>query len=474
MKHKAIIRARSAAQGSGAKQQKAMALQPVVLEETISLCPECLERVPAQKVAYGSRVYLEKNCPQHGSYKTLIWRGKPAYQDWRKSEVNDKPPFHQTESEFGCPYDCGICSQHKQDVCCVLLELTERCNQHCPFCFASSGETSGNPEMTLAQISALYDSILAKSPHHPYNIQLSGGEPTMREDLTEIIAMGKAKGFTYIQLNTNGKKLADSLAYAKELQKAGLDCAYLQFDGMRDEVYQKLRGEPLLAVKKQAVAHCAEAGIGVVLVVTLVPGVNIQEIGAIIDYALQHLPAVRGVSFQPVSYFGRFPTPPKDEMRFTIPEVLREIQQQTGGRMKKQDFLPLLSGDCYCSFHGNFVVMPDDSIVGISSDENRNCCCGGNINAITRAREYIADKFRANPKTVVGGCDFTSWDLFVKQVSARGLCITCEAFQDVWNFDVLRTQKCRLYVGTPEQKLVPFCVYHLTDVKGRFLYGGCR
>ena len=290
MKHKAIIRARSAAQGSGAKQQKAMALQPVVLEETISLCPECLERVPAQKVAYGSRVYLEKNCPQHGSYKTLIWRGKPAYQDWRKSEVNDKPPFHQTESEFGCPYDCGICSQHKQDVCCVLLELTERCNQHCPFCFAGSGETSGNPEMTLAQISALYDSILAKSPHHPYNIQLSGGEPTMREDLTEIIAMGKAKGFTYIQLNTNGKKLADSLAYAKELQKAGLDCAYLQFDGMRDEVYQKLRGEPLLAVKKQAVAHCAEAGIGVVLVVTLVPGVNIQEIGAIIDYALQHLP----------------------------------------------------------------------------------------------------------------------------------------------------------------------------------------
>ncbi len=455
------------------------ALSPTVVGETVSLCPVCLERLPAQKVAYGSRVYMEKTCPDHGAFRTLLWQGRPSYEEWQRQEKNDKPTFQNTPVELGCPYDCGICGQHKQDICCVLFQLTERCNQHCPFCFAGSGEAEREKDMTMAQIEGLYDFLIEKSPSHPYNIQLSGGEPTMREDLAEIIAMGKAKGFTYIQLNTNGKKLAASQAYADTLKEAGLDCVYLQFDGMKDSVYQEIRGEALLATKRRAIRHCQKAGIGVVLVMTLVPGANIQEIGPVLDFAIQNIPAVRGVSLQPVSYLGRYPKAPKDSMRITMPQVLREIEGQTHGKLKQNHFVPLVSGDCYCSFHGNFLVTPENEIIGVSSDENRPSCCGSrdDRNAIIQAREFIADKFRAS-KYQAGGneeaCDFESWDLFIKQANTRGFCVTCETFQDVWNFDALRTQKCRLYIGTPDQKLIPFCVYNLTDTEGRFLYGGCR
>ena len=442
-----------------------------VMEETFSLCPVCLERIPAQKVAQGSRVYLEKSCPKHGHFKTLIWQGNPPFEGWRQNEQNDKPRFFDTESDLGCPYDCGICQQHKQEICCVLLNLTERCNQHCSFCFAGSEETQKNPDLSLTNIEKIYDSLIAKNPENPYNIHLSGGEPTVRDDLAEIIAMGKAKGFNYIQLNTNGKKLGQDPQYAKKLAEAGLSCAYLQFDGTNDSINQKLRNEKLLKVKQQAIENCAAAGIGVILVVTIVPGVNDDNLGEIIDYGISMIPKVRGVSLQPVSYFGRYPQTPTDEMRITIPQVIRNIEKQSKYNFSRENFLPLVSGDCFCSFHGNFVVMPDDELVAITS--TGKCCCN-NDDAITHARNFIAKRFSAAKDRVLENSDFDSWDLFIKNLDNRGFTITCEAFQDVWNIDILRTQKCRLYVATPEAKLVPFCVYNLTDNNGKFLYGGLR
>ncbi len=128
--------------------------------------------------------------------------------------------------------------------------------------------------------------------------------------------------------------MAKDPSYVGALKEAGLASVFLQFDGMEDTVYRKLRGRDLFREKRLAIEHCAGHGIGVVLVPTLVPGVNTDQIGAIIEFALQELPAVRGVHFQPVSYFGRYPSPPGDEDRITIPEIITEIETQTGGRIR--------------------------------------------------------------------------------------------------------------------------------------------
>lgn len=445
-----------------------------IIKETVSVCPVCLERVLAQKVAYGDNVYLEKTCPEHGTFKSLVWEGKPRYQVWLRQEDNTKPILNDTETESGCPYDCGLCPEHKQQACCVLIELTQRCNQKCKFCFADAGHAMA--EMTLEEISSLYDFLLERSPQRPFNIQLSGGEPTLRKDLAEIIRLGKEKGFPYIQINSNGKLLAADPAYAQELAEAGLDCLFLQFDGVSDDIYREIRSEPLLDIKKKAIEHCGQAGIGVVLVVTVVPGINDGQIGAIVDFLLANMPAVRGIHFQPVSYFGRFPQEPTDEMRYTIPKLLRDLEDQTQGRLRIGNFIPLLTGHSLCSFHGSFLVKPDGQIAAISTPPEKDCC-SCKQDAIIGARNYLGRKWGSRPQNAVGessfegGVNFDDWDLFIKQVHEKGFNITAMAFQDVWNIDLERLQKCRVHVATPSHKLIPFCAYNLTDKEGRNLYG---
>lgn len=147
-------------------------------------------------------------------------------------------------------------------------------------------------------------------PGRQANIQLSGGEPTVRDDLPDIIRLGREKGFTYFQLNTNGLRLAREPGYAQKLKQAGLNCVFLQFDGVTNGPYQALRGAPLLEEKKRAIQSCAAARLGVVLVPVVAPGINLDQLGAILDFALEWLPVVRGVHFQPITYFGRFPGQP--------------------------------------------------------------------------------------------------------------------------------------------------------------------
>ena len=170
----------------------------------------------------------------------------------------------------GCPYDCGICADHKQNTCCVLLEVTERCNLKCPICFASANEASFSLDPSLTEIGNWYDMLMDKGG--PFNIQLSGGEPTMRDDLDQIIILGREKGFTFFQLNTNGIRIAQDETYLQSLVNAGLSTVFLQFDGFKDSTYEHLRGMSLLSIKKQAIENCKKENIGVVLVPTVKKG----------------------------------------------------------------------------------------------------------------------------------------------------------------------------------------------------------
>lgn len=180
----------------------------------------------------------------------------------------------------GCPLDCGLCTEHRRKGCCVLLELTRCCDLRCPVCFASAGEGG---DMSMDEIAAQYAYLMAHGG--PFNIQLSGGEPTMRDDLPAVIRLGREKGFTFFQLNTNGLRLAAEPNYARELKAAGLNTVFLQFDGLDDEVYEILRGRPLLERKKRCVENCAEAGLGVVLVPVIAAGVNEEQLFPIVRYA---------------------------------------------------------------------------------------------------------------------------------------------------------------------------------------------
>ena len=167
----------------------------ITIGKTKSVCPECMKVVPAIKGIGEDGIYLVKECNAHGKFQTLIWEGNAAdYLSWGRENLSAETPVNPKVKEKSCPDNCGLCEEHERKGCCMILEVTKRCNMHCPVCFASAGEDREKGDIPICEIEKQYDFLMAHGG--PFNIQLSGGEPTMRDDLPEIIHMGREKGFS--------------------------------------------------------------------------------------------------------------------------------------------------------------------------------------------------------------------------------------------------------------------------------------
>ena len=304
---------------------------------TESLCPHCLRRVAARRVLSGDSVYLEKSCPEHGNLeRALLWKNAPwSYQEWDRARVKPVPAAGGEIPD--CPQHCGICPNHQQETCTAILEVTHRCNLACPVCFAASGP-SMVPDPDLSAIAAMLRAVKESSGSCP--LQLSGGEPTLRDDLPQIVALARGIGFDHIQVNTNGVRLARDPDYGQRLKDEGVTDIFLQFDGLTDDVYRRIRGAELLAEKLKASDRCADLKLGLILVPTLVRNVNETQIGGIIRFAKTRIPIVKGVHFQPMTYLGRYPDSPRNEDRILIPEILSAIEEQTEGELRIENMLP--------------------------------------------------------------------------------------------------------------------------------------
>ena len=453
----------------------------VLSQHTQSLCPICLARIPAQRVMRDERVYIEKTCPDHGPFSVRVWDGEPAFTGWQRPKIPTHPAHPGHAVEKGCPFDCGLCPDHRQRSCTIILEVTQRCNLGCPVCYADSTATAAD-EPSLSTIQGWFKAAALTGPGS--NIQLSGGEPTLRDDLPQIVAMGREAGFEFIQVNTNGLRLASDEQFVSDLKAAGLSSIFLQFDGTHDAIYEKLRGRPLLAQKQAVIERCGKHGIGVVLVPTLVPGVNDHDIGNLMKLAVAHVPVVRSIHFQPVSYFGRFFHPPADADRITLPQLMRLIEEQTGGAFKISDFSPPGCENSLCSFSARYMVMPDGSVKAVG--QSGGTCCAkpepiqaevGAANAIAYvARQWRAPQSCGEPSTPLspgGGSsvpDAMDLDLFIQRARTHLLSVSAMAFQDVWNLDLERVRDCCIHVMAPDTRLVPFCLYNLTSSEGKRLY----
>ncbi|MDD3169285.1 MAG: radical SAM protein [Eubacteriales bacterium] len=450
-------------------------------KQTYSLCPVCLKRIPAKLVMRDGCWYLEKVCEVHGYYKTVVWRGRvPGLTDWG----NYHPPKEEEAELPDCPNDCGLCGKHLQSTCCVLVEVTSRCNLRCPVCFAESGADCPGPDKSVAELSDEFRFLIEKGCHF---IQLSGGEPTVRDDLPEIIRAAKEAGATSVQLNSNGLRLGEEPEFTKRLAASGLDFVFLQFDGMDDTVNRKLRGRALLEDKRKTIEVCGVNGIGVTLVPTVVPGINDHQIGRIIKFGLTQSPVVRGVHFQPISYFGRYPEPPKDEDRITLPEIVSAIEQQTEGLIKISDLAPSSCDHPRCGFHGDFMILPGGlvSLTPRAQDSNSDHCCCQTIAELSadapsenasrnpkealRNRNFVARRWKRSPElekkrnAAPSADEVMDFDTFLEQIAVHGFTVTGMAFQDAYTIDLERLRRCSLHVYD-NGRILPFCAKYLTSI----------
>jgi uncharacterized radical SAM superfamily Fe-S cluster-containing enzyme len=433
---------------------------------TESVCPRCLRVLPASLRSEPDGIWMDKSCPEHGAFSALLWEGDlRSYLRWSSENSAREAPISPKPTENGCPYDCGLCAEHHTKGCCVLLELTERCNLRCPVCFASAGENAAS-DLPLSELSARYTYLMEHGG--PFNIQLSGGEPTMRDDLPEIIRLGREKGFSFFQLNTNGLRLAAQPGYARELKESGLSTVFLQFDGLDDLVNITLRGRPLLEEKLRCIRACREAGLGVVLVPVIAAGVNEDQIGPILRFALEQSPAVRGVHFQPLSYFGRCGLP-RPERPVTIPRMLRLMEEQSGGLLRAADFSGGGAESPYCSFHASYRIRPDGSLKALPRKAASGCCCVSSDDS----RQAVAEQWSGGTADFAADgelAETSSLDAFLAQVRQRSFTVSGMVFQDAWNLDLKRLRRCYICEMDPRFGMVPFCAYNLTDSDGRALY----
>jgi 7,8-dihydro-6-hydroxymethylpterin dimethyltransferase len=309
-----------------------------LLSQTLSLCPHCLRRIPAGRIVEDNAVYLEKSCPEHGYLgKVLLWKNSPKhYREWTRCVAPSAGELLSQNTNH-CPYDCGLCSDHKQKTCTAIIEVTHQCDLHCPVCFAAS-KVEAEQEPDLNQITEILEMVKDRTGNCP--IQLSGGEPTFRNDLPQIIQRARAKGFDHIQVNTNGIRLARDATYARALKDAGITTVYLQFDGLTNTIYRAIRGADLLQVKQKAIEQCAELKIGVILVPTLIKNCNDDHAGDIIQFAKKWMPVVKGVHFQPMTFLGRYSESPSNHNRYLLTDVLAAIENQTGGEIRVENLIP--------------------------------------------------------------------------------------------------------------------------------------
>jgi uncharacterized radical SAM superfamily Fe-S cluster-containing enzyme len=460
-----------------------------VIKETKTLCPECLKVLDATILEEDNKVYIEKECPEHGKFREIYWSDYEQYQraeTLRCDGTGLRNP--RTETKLGCPYDCGICPEHKSHTGLAIIDVTNRCNLKCPICFANAAAAGYVYEPSKEEIFEMIENLRRNDPVPPPALQFSGGEPTIRKDLFDLVRKAKELGFHHVEVNTNGLRLAQSVDYCRGLLEAGASTIYLQFDGLTSDVYEFTRGVDLLDIKMKALENCREAGLSIVLVVTLVKGVNDQQLGDIIRFAIKNFDLIRCVNVQPVSICGRIPEEEREKMRITIPDFMRLVEEQTDGKIKVSDFYPVptvvpisraigaLRNKNYVEFTAHphcgmatYAFVEGDDLIPI----NRY----GNVDKFIKSLEKVYEDASKGKKKkaqlrLIGTLRHIKFGLLRKyllpilrtgsyeslgNLHRKMLLISSMHFMDPYNFDLERVQRCCIHYAVPDGRIIPFC-----------------
>lgn len=476
------------------------------LGSTQSLCPECLNLVPAKIIARGKRVYFRKRCPEHGLREDFICSDASWYDRYDYALPAKLPKQTFVEPSKGCPFDCGLCSDHEQHTCIGVLEITDSCNLTCPMCYA--GSAPGLKHRTWDEVVNAIQTLV-RAEGRPDVLQLSGGEPTSHPQFEAILAYALEQPIQYIMINTNGIRLSHDAKLIELLaEHRGRIEIYLQMDGVSDDVYEVIRGKALWDTKQRALENLSQAGLHTTLVATMQTDVNDHQIGALVDIASSNR-CVTGLSFQPATYSGRFISSTDLEKRCTFPDVIAKLCEQSHGRFQASDFFPLPCAHPNChilslAYRHDGKVVPLTRFVdaqenldllanGLSFNRNegkrlvelylnRSSCCGpagccdeptdssATSQTMAPQKKGLGMQVLAHP--TANDFSETARSFFARaltgSIGAEDLLrITITSFLDAYNFDVRRVMKCCTHHVLPTGHIIPFCAYNVLYRNGK-------
>lgn len=436
----------------------------------VSICSTCYRKVEGKIVFEDGNVLMLKRCPEHGAERVLIADDVDYYRRCR--EVFIKPPempnVYNTPVKWGCPYDCGLCTDHEQHSCLSLIEITDYCNLKCPICYSESGP-SRQKFRSLEQIEFMMDAVV-RNEGEPDVVQISGGEPTLHPDFFTVLDMAKARPIRHLMVNTNGVRIANDEEFTARLAgyMPGFEL-YLQFDSFERDALMELRGADLRHIREQALERLNRLGISTTLVVTLKKGLNDGEIGKIVDFALKQ-PCVRGVTFQPIQAAGRLEQYDPATDRLTLTEVRRRILEQRAV-FKPEDIIPV---PCHPdSLAMAYALKLGDRVVPLTSLIDPQVLIDGRRNTIVYeydndVRDHIFKLFATNHSPESGVASLRELLCCLPLAAAPDgigyenlFRVIIMDFIDAYSFDVRSVKKSCVHIVHPDGRLIPFDTYNL-------------
>ncbi len=444
---------------------------------TNSICSQCLVKVEAKIIFRDEAVYLVKHCLTHGREEVLIADDIEYYQlcqDFIKP--GDMPHHFNTPIERGCPYDCGLCPDHEQHSCVTLVEITDRCNLDCPICYADSGAAvvseltaKNRNHRSLAEIELMLDAVVANEGE-PDIVQLSGGEPTIHPEFFQVLDLAKTKPIKHLMINTNGVRIATDRAFCERLAGylPGIE-VYLQFDSFEAKALKELRGADLRQLRQQAIDNLNEFNISTTLVVTVKKGLNDNELGKIIDYALAQK-CVRGVTFQPIQVAGRLEGFDPKVDRYPLTAVRRSILEQSP-HFKSEDLLPVpCHPDCLAM---GYALKVDGKVIPLAGLVDPIAFIKLMPNSIVyeqndTLKQKLFELFSTGNSPTMSAIKMEQLLCCLPLVAVpQGLTyenvfrITIVQFLDPYNFDVRSVKRSCIHMAQTNGKLIPFDTFNI-------------
>jgi uncharacterized radical SAM superfamily Fe-S cluster-containing enzyme len=507
--------------------------------ETDSLCPKCipdirqqildgklpveilknekLGEIKARIIEKDGKIVMVKECPIHGHFEDLM-SIDPAFSQHLEDVFPGRDIRAHNDEKL---HDHGSSTITHGRGSVLTIDLTNRCNMMCDPCFMDANQVGFVHELTWEDIKTLLDNAISIKPRRQLSVQFSGGEPTLSPYFLDAIRYCRKLGYQSVQAATNGIEFAKRPDFAKEAAEAGLRYAYLQFDGIGNEANSHRAVGNLFDVKLRAIENLYSAGVDIVPVITLINGVNNEQVGAVVRFALDNPKKIPFLSFQPVSFTGRDEavTPERrNAQRYTLANLAHDVKNQTGLGEPVRDWFPISFMSTFSDF-ADLVHGPNADWGQLSCGCHPNCGIGMAVMCDKETKEYrpvtaflnadqlardvakINDGARSKKMSVFGvslallrnynpyeaPTHFRLSDLIAKFDKCFGmtgkkygkvtgdrtmqdiemrrrdrwnfLFIAGMWFQDLFNYDFRRTEQCIIPYATQEGE-ISFCAYN--------------
>jgi uncharacterized radical SAM superfamily Fe-S cluster-containing enzyme len=476
-------------------------------KEVESLCPECGKIIRAAILERDGKVFMEKTCTDHGFVRDLVYSNAELYKKCERWTYEDADGIlnPQVTGAKVCPDDCGLCDLHISPPIMANIDLTNRCNLRCPICFANANVQGYVYEPTYEQVVGMLTMMRNVKPFFPPGIQFSGGEPTIHPRFLDILKAASSMGYSHLQIATNGIRIAKAPDFAKKAKESGLYTMYLQFDGTSDDVYKKTRGlSGLWELKQRAVENARAAELRVVLVPTIIKTINDDQVGKILQFAVDNSDVISGISYQPVAFTGRISTEERERQRYTLSDLALDIEAQTGLLKAQEDWYPLavtspfskllssiwkydvakITSHADCGI-GSYIFVNRKArsvtpitqaidIEGFTWELNKLVKQKiSNIRALTAlTAQHLLKKFFREDRARDGLTAEICLELFQGVVDKEAqrrveliynwdmLMVGGMHFQDSYNYNVDRVKRCCIHYAAPNGRIYPFCTYN--------------